>query len=76
MSSQGLTIIIPTYGRDEILVETLRHAVNPPASEIIVIDQTEEHSSHGSCALHSWQAWLRSLPSPVLLPTTPRRKRT
>jgi len=66
MPSQGLTIIVPTYGRDEVLLETLKHlfALNPPASEIIVIDQTEEHSSQVSCALEAWHAfglmrWLR-----------------
>jgi GT2 family glycosyltransferase len=65
MSSRGLTIVVPTYGREEVLLETLRHlfALKPPASEIIVIDQTEEHSSQVSCALDSWQAsgWLRWL---------------
>jgi GT2 family glycosyltransferase len=65
MSSQGLTIIVPTYGRNEVLLETLKHlfALNPPASEIIVIDQTEEHSSQVSCVLDSWRAsgWIRWL---------------
>jgi GT2 family glycosyltransferase len=58
MPSQGVTIIVPTYGRDEVLLETLKHlfALDPPASEIIVIDQTEEHSSQVSCALEAWHA--------------------
>jgi GT2 family glycosyltransferase len=66
MSSRGLTIVIPTFGRDEVLLETLRYlfALNPPSSEIIVIDQTEEHSSKVTCALETWQAsgcmrWVR-----------------
>jgi GT2 family glycosyltransferase len=65
MSSRGLSIVVPTYGRDEILLETLKRlfALNPPASEIIVIDQTEKHTSQVSGTLHSWQAsgWMRWL---------------
>ena len=66
MSPRGLTIVIPTYGRGEVLVETLGRlfALEPPASEIIVIDQTQEHSSQISCTLEEWQAsgslrWVR-----------------
>jgi GT2 family glycosyltransferase len=64
--SRALTIVIPTYGRDGILLETLKHlfALNPPASEVIVVDQTEEHSHQVSLTLASCQAsgqirWLR-----------------
>ena len=64
--SRALSIVVPTYGRDEVLLETLKHlfALNPPASEVIVVDQTEEHSNEVSCTLESWQAsgrmrWLR-----------------
>src|SRR5262245_38960845 len=64
--SRQLTIVVPTYGRDEILLETLKHlfALNPSAAEIIVIDQTKEHSSQASCTLEGWHAlglmrWLR-----------------
>jgi GT2 family glycosyltransferase len=63
--SRELTIVVPTYGRDGVLLETLKHlfALNPPASEIIVVDQTQEHSHQVSCALDSWQAsgWMRWL---------------
>jgi GT2 family glycosyltransferase len=40
-----LTIAIPTYKRGAILVETLERllALDPPAREIIVVDQTPEH---------------------------------
>ena len=61
-----LTIVVPTYRRDRVLLETLQQlfALNPPASEIIVVDQTEQHSNQVSHALDSWQAsgrmrWLR-----------------
>jgi GT2 family glycosyltransferase len=66
MAQEGLTIVIPTYGRGEVLLETLRRllALDPPALEIIVIDQTEEHSSQVSCTLEAWRAsgrvrWVR-----------------
>jgi GT2 family glycosyltransferase len=64
--SRSLTIVVPTYGRDEVLLETLKHliALDPPASEIIVVDQTKEHRNEICYALESWQAsgsirWLR-----------------
>jgi GT2 family glycosyltransferase len=66
MSRRGLSIVVPTYGRDKVLVETLVRlfALNPPASEIIVVDQTKKHSSEVSGALNMWQGaglvrWLR-----------------
>jgi GT2 family glycosyltransferase len=66
MSSRGLSIVIPTYGRDKVLLETLFRlfALNPRASEIIVVDQTKKHSREVSDTLHTWQAsgrvrWLR-----------------
>jgi GT2 family glycosyltransferase len=66
MSPRGLSIVIPTFGRDEVLVETLKHlfALAPPPSEIIVVDQTEQHSNGVSSALDLWQTsgrlrWLR-----------------
>jgi GT2 family glycosyltransferase len=65
MSPRALTIVIPTYGRDEVLLETLKYllALNPPSSEIVVIDQTEKHSSQVSGTLEAWQAsgWIRWL---------------
>jgi GT2 family glycosyltransferase len=63
--SRALTIVVPSYGRDGVLLDTLKHlfALNPPASEIIVVDQTDKHSPEASCALESWQssAWMRWL---------------
>jgi GT2 family glycosyltransferase len=61
-----LTIVVPTYRRDGVLLETLQHlfALTPPSSEIIVVDQTEQHCNQISDALDSWHAsgrmrWLR-----------------
>jgi GT2 family glycosyltransferase len=66
MSPPGLSIVIPTYGRDEVLLETLKHLfeLDPRPSEIIVVDQTEQHSDGVSAALDLWQTsgrvrWLR-----------------
>jgi len=40
-----ITIVIPTYGREQILIDTLVHLHNLDAGarEILVIDQTEKH---------------------------------
>ena len=41
-----ITIAIPTYNRGAILIQTIERllALDPPAEEIIVVDQTREHS--------------------------------
>jgi GT2 family glycosyltransferase len=63
--SPELTIAIPTYNREQVLLETLRRlfALKPPASEIIVIDQTQDHSTQVSFTLDAWQTsgWIRWL---------------
>lgn len=42
----GITVVIPSYRRDDVLVETLRRvlALDPPPDEILVMDQTPSHS--------------------------------
>jgi GT2 family glycosyltransferase len=71
-SSVFITIAIPTYGRDQVLVDTIRHvlALIPPPAEVIVLDQTEKHvpevvrtleALHASAAIR----WLR-LPVPLI----------
>jgi glycosyltransferase involved in cell wall biosynthesis len=54
----GVTIVIPTYGRDEVLLATLQHlfAADPPASEIIVVDQSQQHSQEVTCTLSAWHS--------------------
>ena len=66
MPLRGVSIIVPTYSRDQVLLETLVRlfALNPPASEIIVVDQTKNHSREVSSSLDAWQTsgrirWLR-----------------
>jgi GT2 family glycosyltransferase len=38
--------VIPTYGRDEVLIETIRRVMQlePPPDELLVIDQTPSHA--------------------------------
>ena len=44
-SSVSITVAIPTYGRDQVLVDTIRHVLTlvPPPTEVVVLDQTKEH---------------------------------
>jgi glycosyltransferase involved in cell wall biosynthesis len=43
----GLAVIIPTYGREAVLVETIRRVLglDPPPDEILVMDQTPSHGA-------------------------------
>lgn len=47
MSLQGISVVIPTFGRDEVLVRTVRAllALEQPAAEVLVMDQTPVHSA-------------------------------
>lgn len=49
----GVTVAIPTYNRGRILVETLQRltALEPPAGEIVVVDQTRDHPAEVERAL-------------------------
>ena len=40
-----VSIVVPTYGREGVLLETLRHlrALEPAPDEILVVDQTPDH---------------------------------
>ena len=56
MASVPITVAIPTYGRDQILVDTIRRvlALVPPAAEVIVLDQTKEHIPEVARTLEAW----------------------
>lgn len=61
-----LTVAIPTLDREQVLIETLRHllAQQPPAAEILVLDQSIRHEHATDEALATWQRtgcirWLR-----------------
>lgn len=49
-----VSIVIPSYRREVILIDTLKAllAIEPPAAEILVLDQTEIHESQTEQALH------------------------
>ncbi len=61
-----LTIVIPTLGRDQVLVETIRSllALKSPAAEILVIDQSRSHDEATDTRLGDWDSdgairWIR-----------------
>jgi len=55
--SQQLSIVIPTYGRDEVLCDTIASLlqIDRGAYEIIVMDQTQRHDPHSERRLAEWQ---------------------
>jgi GT2 family glycosyltransferase len=64
----SISCIIPTLNRGPVLVETLRQllAQEPPATEIIVLDQTAQVDAATETALKEWHdqgeiKWLRQL---------------
>ncbi len=65
----SLSIVIPTYGRDNVLCDTIRAliALETRADEILVVDQTLEHESATAERLAAWEAegrirWIRHQP--------------
>ena len=67
-----ITVAIPTYGRGQVLIETLRHvlALVPPPAEVIVLDQTKDHVPEVLRTLEVWHRsaairWLQ-LPEPLI----------
>lgn len=67
-----LTVAIPTYGRDQVLIETLAAllALDPPPAELLVLDQTLDHEAATEQQLRDWQSadrlrWIR-LDSPSI----------
>jgi GT2 family glycosyltransferase len=53
-----LTLAIPTYGREEVLLQTIRHFLNmplPPA-EILILDQTPYHTPAVEETLKEWES--------------------
>ena len=66
-----ISVVIPTYGSDQVLVDTVRRLLSLPAppQELIVVDQTVRHDSETERSLAEWEAagavrWIRrSVPS-------------
>jgi GT2 family glycosyltransferase len=72
VSSPSLAIVIPTYRREQVLLDTLAHllALPVPADELLVVDQTERHDAATERALAEHAAagrirWAR-LPRPSI----------
>ncbi len=55
-SAADVAIAIPTYGRDEVLVDTIRSCLEQvePAGELIVLDQTPQHDAAVEQLLSQW----------------------
>lgn len=73
-----ITVAVPTFNREGILIDTLKEVLsqNPPADEVLVIDQSEEHSPEVQSQLDFWHKeeqihYLRQ--SPPNLPTARNR---
>lgn len=67
-----MSVAIPTYGRDEVLVDTIRYvlALAPQPAEVIILDQTMKHIPEVVRTLDAWHRsaairWLR-LPEPSI----------
>jgi GT2 family glycosyltransferase len=52
-----LTIAIPTYERGRVLCDTIELllALEPPANEIVIVDQTPAHPPEVAARLQAWQ---------------------
>ena len=67
-----ISIVIPTYRREAVLVETLKSLLDLPdaADEVVVVDQTPRHEDATERALGEWERqgavrWVR-LPQPSI----------
>lgn len=64
--TMSVSVVIPTYRREQVLAESIRylHALHPPADEIVIVDQSEQHDPQTAAALQAWHdagriCWLR-----------------
>ena len=65
-SKAAISVAIPTYRRESVLIETLRNVLDldPAPEEILVVDQTETHEQATASQLAVWDEsgavrWLR-----------------
>lgn len=72
-ASPGVSIVVPTYGREQVLCDTLAalFALAPPADEILIADQTPRHDPATEDFLRCAAAekrvrWLRLSPPGVV----------
>jgi len=67
-----LSVAIPTYGRDQVLADSIAALLNLEAEpwELLVIDQTPRHTPAVDQLLHTWQhqgrlRWIRQSPASI-----------
>jgi GT2 family glycosyltransferase len=65
-SAIDISVVIPTFGREQVLLDTLRCVLDldPPPAEVLVVDQTPQHETATSTALESYHdsgaiRWIR-----------------
>ena len=58
MSAAALSVVMPTYRREQVLLDTLQSLFEQtvPADEILVVDQTERHEPSTEAQLAEWNA--------------------
>lgn len=56
ISSKAISIVIPTYGRESVLIDTITAllALDVGAADILVVDQTPMHDPETSRSLQDW----------------------
>ena len=56
--SRPVSIVVPTYRRDSVLIATIGHLLelDPAPAEILVVDQTERHQETVEYTLRNWEA--------------------
>lgn len=66
MKASDVTVAVPTYGRDRVLVETVERVLelDPAPGGVLVVDQTPAHAEEAGRRLSSWDRaglirWLR-----------------
>ena len=70
--SGSLAILIPTYGRDQVLIDSIADllALESPAEELLILDQTVQHRHETEVQLQHWHdndqiRWVR-IPTPSI----------
>jgi glycosyltransferase involved in cell wall biosynthesis len=73
LHASDISVVIPSYQREQVLLDTLDGllALDPPVSEILVVDQTPSHATTTEARLSELDAagsirWLR-LPQPSVI---------
>ena len=67
-----LSVAIPTYGRDQILIDSIQMLLDLEADpwELLIIDQTPKHAATAEARLRQWQEkgrlrWIRQSPPSI-----------